>query len=99
VADVISFSTYRFPGQVLHENHTRAGWCVAIVGFSGDALAKRLGVSRSRLYSNALADFIAKHRGKNITARFNAVYGFEDGRLDDAINELQVRSLPTDDKW
>jgi len=66
---------------------------------SGDALAKRLGVSRSRLYSNALADFIAKHRGKGITERLNAVYGSEDSRLDDVINELQVRSLPADDKW
>ena len=66
---------------------------------SGDALAKRLGVSRSRLYSNALADFIAKHRGKRITERLNAVYGSEDSRLDEVINELQVRSLPADEQW
>jgi metal-responsive CopG/Arc/MetJ family transcriptional regulator len=65
---------------------------------SGDALAKRLGVSRSRLYSDALADMIAKHRGKAITERFNAVYAAEDSRLDEAINEMQVRSLP-DDRW
>jgi metal-responsive CopG/Arc/MetJ family transcriptional regulator len=65
---------------------------------SGDALAKRLGLSRSRLYSNAIADFIAKHRGRAITERFNSVYGAEDSRLDHAIDELQVRSLP-DERW
>jgi metal-responsive CopG/Arc/MetJ family transcriptional regulator len=65
---------------------------------SGDALAKRLGLSRSRLYSNALADFIAKHRGRRITERFNSIYGAEDSRLDPAIHELQVRSLP-DERW
>ncbi len=65
---------------------------------SGDALAKRLGLSRSRLFSNALADFIAKHRGRGITERFNAIYSTEDSRLDEVIHELQVRSLP-DERW
>jgi metal-responsive CopG/Arc/MetJ family transcriptional regulator len=60
----------------------------------GDALAKRLGVSRSRLYSDALADMIAKHRGEDITERFNAVYSTEDSRMDEVVNELQVLSLP-----
>lgn len=65
---------------------------------SGDTLAKRLGLSRSRLYSNALADFIAKHRGRGITKRLNSIYSTEDSRLDEVIHELQVRSLP-DDQW
>ena len=68
---------------------------------SGDALAKRLGVSRSRLYSEALADMLARQRGKDITKRFNAVYNTEDSRLDEVVNELQVRSLPParNDQW
>jgi metal-responsive CopG/Arc/MetJ family transcriptional regulator len=61
---------------------------------SGDALAKRLGVSRSRLYSDALGEMIAKQRGKDITERLNAVYRAENSRLDEVVNELQVRSLP-----
>ena len=31
---------------------------------SGETLGKRLGVSRSRLYATALAEFVAKHRGR-----------------------------------
>jgi biotin operon repressor len=61
---------------------------------SGDALAKRLGISRSRLYAEALADRLARQRGKDITKRFNDVYRAEDSRLDEVVNELQVRSLP-----
>jgi len=31
---------------------------------SGESLSKRLGVSRSRLYATALAEFVAKNRGR-----------------------------------
>ena len=34
---------------------------------SGETLSKRLGVSRSRLYATALAEFVAKHRGQKVT--------------------------------
>ena len=63
---------------------------------SGEALAKRLGLSRSRLYATALADFIAKHRGRSVTARLNAIYASEDNRLDKVTRTLQARSLPPD---
>jgi metal-responsive CopG/Arc/MetJ family transcriptional regulator len=65
---------------------------------SADALAKRLGVSRSKLFSSALADFLAKHNEHTITARLNAVYRTEDSRLDPALRRLQARSLPRD-QW
>jgi metal-responsive CopG/Arc/MetJ family transcriptional regulator len=61
---------------------------------SAETLAKRLGVSRSRLYATALADFVAKHRGRKITERLDAVYGSEDSRLPTAVRRLQSRSLP-----
>ena len=60
---------------------------------SGETLSKRLKVSRSRLYATALAEFLAKHRGRKITERLNAVYGSEDGRLPRAMGRLQSRSL------
>jgi metal-responsive CopG/Arc/MetJ family transcriptional regulator len=61
---------------------------------SGDALARRLGVSRSELYARALAEFLAKHKADQITQRLNAVYATEDGRLDPAVAEAQARVLP-----
>ena len=60
---------------------------------SAETLTKRLGVSRSRLYATALAEFVAKHRGRKITERLNAVYRFEDSRLPTAVRRLQSRSL------
>ena len=60
---------------------------------SGETLSKRLGVSRSRLYATALAEFVAKNRGGKITARLNAVYGSEESRLPRTIRRLQSRSL------
>ena len=42
---------------------------------SGDALAKRLGVSRSELYARALADLVAKHRASQLTQRLNRLTG------------------------
>ena len=60
---------------------------------SGETLSKRLGVSRSRLYATALAEFVAKNRGRRITERLNAVYRSEDSRLPRAVRRLQSRSL------
>ena len=63
---------------------------------SGETLAKRLGVSRSRLYATALAEFVAKHHGRKVTNRLNAVYGTEDSRLPRSLRRLQSRSLSRD---
>lgn len=60
---------------------------------SAEALAKRLGVSRSGMYAAALQDFVAKHRSKSVTERLNAVYASHDGTPDEALREIQARSL------
>ena len=60
---------------------------------SAETLTKRLGVSRSRLYATALAEFVAKNRGRKITERLNAVYASDDSRLAPALRRLQHRSL------
>ena len=61
---------------------------------SSDALAKRLGVSRSELYARALAEYLAKHRSDQITQRLNAVLASEDTRLDPALDAAQARAIP-----
>lgn len=63
---------------------------------SAESLAKRLRVSRSRLYATALADYVAKHQSRKVTARLDAVYATEDGRLDRPLRRAQARSLPRD---
>lgn len=61
---------------------------------SGDRLAKRLGVSRSELYARALAEFVAKHKGSDVTRRLDAVYAEAESRLDAAVMAAQLKTLP-----
>lgn len=63
---------------------------------SAETLGKRLGVSRSRLYATALADYVAKHQSRKVTARLDAVYATEESRLDRSLRRAQARSLPRD---
>lgn len=63
---------------------------------SAETLGKRLGVSRSRLYATALAEFVAKHQGRKITERLNTVYSAEESGVDAATRRLQQRSIERD---
>ena len=63
---------------------------------SAETLGKRLGVTRSRLYATALADYVAKHHGRKTTERLNAVYAAEQERLDPVVRRAQRRSLERD---
>lgn len=65
---------------------------------SADALAERLGVSRSQLYATALAEYVAKNQARKVTDRLNAVYATEPGPLDPGVRQLQARSIPRD-QW
>jgi len=62
---------------------------------SAEQLASRLGVSRSQLYSKALAALVDKHRDDLITSRLNEIYGpgRESSSLDAGIASLQHRTL------
>lgn len=64
---------------------------------AGDALAKRLKVSRSELYARALGEYLAKHRADQVTQRLNAVYAAKNSALDPGLGALQTRSLPRED--
>jgi len=66
---------------------------------SADALARRLGVSRSELFANAVAEFIAQHDRTRLTERLNAVYADAANEAPDlGLAALQARSLPRD-RW
>jgi len=63
---------------------------------AADALAGRLGVSRSELYARAMEEYLAKHAPSDITARLNEIYATEDSSLDPALHRAQIRSLSPD---
>ena len=60
---------------------------------SADSLAKRLGISRSELYTTAITEFLSKHQSRNLTARLDAVYGEEDSSLSPNLIQLQAKSI------
>ena len=64
---------------------------------TAELLAARLGVSRSELYVTALREYVAAHHYDRVTERLNAIYDQEPSRLDPALMELQMRSLPRED--
>ena len=65
---------------------------------SADALAERLGVSRSKLFAAALAEFLAKHQSRRVTERLDAVYATESSALDPVIRKAQRKTILRD-KW
>ena len=62
-----------------------------------DRVAKRLRVSRSRVYSQAIEEFVKKHRGKSVREALDATYGREAGGLDPVLTDLQAQALR--EKW
>lgn len=60
---------------------------------AADALAARLELSRSRLITMALAEYVAKHRAGRVTERLDAVYGVEENRPDAAARKVGRRTL------
>ncbi len=67
---------------------------------AAEKLARRLGMSRSQLYSTAIDAWIEKYRYSGVTEQLNAVYEAnpEGGRLEQEIEELQSQSL-TEEGW
>ena len=64
---------------------------------AAEQTAKRLGVSRSELYSNAVKDYIESHVAERITEKLNQVYSEEKSALDSNLLTMQTSSLDKDD--
>lgn len=58
-----------------------------------EAETKRLRISRSRLYSMALSEYLSRRRSANITAKLNEVYSKAGSRLPKGVRELQGRAV------
>jgi len=55
--------------------------------------ARRLGVSRSELYANAIAEFLRQRDEAAITERLNAVYSRRAAKVDARLQRAQLKSL------
>jgi metal-responsive CopG/Arc/MetJ family transcriptional regulator len=62
-----------------------------------DALARRFGVPRSRLVAEALAEYVAKHKGSRVTEQLDAVYSVEHSKLDEPMRRAGRRTVKRND--
>ena len=60
---------------------------------SADVLAAELSISRSQLYANAVAEYVAKHRSADTTTRLNQVYSDAEDGVDPGFRAAQHRTL------
>lgn len=60
---------------------------------SADALAEQMGMSRSELYATAVAEYLAKHRDQDVTARLNEVFAEQESGVEPEMRSAQARSI------
>jgi metal-responsive CopG/Arc/MetJ family transcriptional regulator len=58
-----------------------------------DALASRLGLSRSELFAAAVAEYVAEHNASEVTSRLDDVYARESSDLDPVLRDAQSRAI------
>ena len=64
---------------------------------AAEELSRRLRMSRSERYSQAVAAFIASHRSTGVREKLDAIYGEEDSALDPVLVHWQALALPRED--
>lgn len=60
---------------------------------AAEQVAKELGISRSELYTTAIAAFVEAHRSEDVTQKLNQVYAAETSTLDPVLHRLQAATL------
>ena len=60
---------------------------------AGEHLARQLKLSRSQLYSDALAAYLSSRGAVAVTAQLNAVYAAAPSRLDESLAKAQGQVL------
>jgi metal-responsive CopG/Arc/MetJ family transcriptional regulator len=64
---------------------------------AAEALAKRLGLSRSELFSRALEAYLEAHQHDCVREALDAIYSQEASRLDETLAHMQWTSLPKEE--
>ncbi len=65
---------------------------------AAEGLAHRLGISRSELYAEAVAEYMKSHKNQNVTAKLNEIYGEEVLEMDEELHSMQSRSI-SKEEW
>ena len=65
---------------------------------AAEKLARRLGITRSRLYTKAVMEYIQKHRNDEVCEKLNEIYDKESSSLDQATQAMQWASID-EEEW
>jgi len=65
---------------------------------AAEQLAKRLKKPRSRLYAEAIAEYVGARAGRSTTERLNAVYSAQSSAIDKGFQEAQLKIL-SNEAW
>jgi metal-responsive CopG/Arc/MetJ family transcriptional regulator len=66
---------------------------------NAEALARKLKKPRSRLYAEAVREYLDAHNPQAITEQINAVLTKADSLIDPILEPLQFESLDPNDTW
>ena len=64
---------------------------------AAEKVARRLGMSRSQLYTNAVSEFLRRHFSDDVTEKLNRIYDEGSSELDPIARALQHASLGRDE--
>jgi metal-responsive CopG/Arc/MetJ family transcriptional regulator len=62
-----------------------------------EALAQKLGMSRSELYTQALKAYLMRYNQERILSKLDEIYSEESSALDPILAKMQFLSLPHED--
>jgi metal-responsive CopG/Arc/MetJ family transcriptional regulator len=62
-----------------------------------DETARRMGISRSALYTRAVKEFTRRYKAESLTEQLNRIYAKQDSSLDEDLVELQYNLLGQED--
>ena len=63
-----------------------------------ESIAKKLRVSRSKLYATALSEYLERYRDKSVTERLNRFYSKHGSKLDPAWEMAMLETL-NKERW
>lgn len=66
---------------------------------AAERTAKRMGITRSRLYTIAIEKLLAAERSRGVKESLEEVYKTEDSSIDPVLMAMQLASLPPDEGW
>jgi len=64
---------------------------------SAEKCAHRIGLSRSQLYTEAVKEYLERHKNDRVTSKLDQIYSKESSNLDHQAYALQYSSLQKDE--